>query len=187
MKFKLFGGLDCPDWILCEIAVLARLDTASLEALGAQCVKRLCADPVDWKSVDAVCEQQGLPPGDMRQAMTCLHTLLHNMVRFDVGDDVAHTELTMIGIRSEDAAALLSIVKDNKKYMLHVATMSVVRSPHVVAASTEYKVRDLGGGQLAVQLRFTTSDKTTVLLETNQQKFSALYAEMTLALQKMEK
>jgi len=187
MKFKLFGGLDCPDWILCEIAVLAKLETpSSLEVLGIQAVKRLCGEEVDWKAVDAVCESHGLSVYEMRQAMTSLHTLMHNIVRFEVPEDTAHTELTMIGIRSEDAAALLTILKEKKKHILYVASVNVVRAPHVVSNTTETMVRDLGDGQAGVQLRFTTSDKTMVCVEMPKQKFSALYSEMTLALLKME-
>ena len=36
MKFKLCGGLDCPDWILAEIASLSSISAIKVKQLAAE-------------------------------------------------------------------------------------------------------------------------------------------------------
>merc|ERR1711915_579698 len=41
MKFKFCGGLDCPDWILAEIATVAKISSIKFKQLAQEAVTQL--------------------------------------------------------------------------------------------------------------------------------------------------
>ena len=36
MRFQLCGGLDCPDWVLAEIAAMAKISSVKVRQLASQ-------------------------------------------------------------------------------------------------------------------------------------------------------
>jgi len=47
MKFAFCGNLDCPEWVLSEVAILNRMSAVKLKLILGQMVKKLTGVPFD--------------------------------------------------------------------------------------------------------------------------------------------
>ena len=45
MKFSFCGGLDCPDWLLAEIAAMASISAVKVKQISAKVTTQLCVCP----------------------------------------------------------------------------------------------------------------------------------------------
>ena len=55
MKFAFCGNLDCPEWVLSEVAVLNRMSAVKLKLILGQIVKKLTGVPFDNERLLKLC------------------------------------------------------------------------------------------------------------------------------------
>ena len=55
MKFAFCGNLDCPEWVLSEVAVLNRMSAIKLKLLLGQIVKKLTGQAYDQERLSKLC------------------------------------------------------------------------------------------------------------------------------------
>lgn len=130
MKFRLFGGLDCPDVVLAQLSVVAgmpvqmvsrfadHVTTVIVQTLQQQQQQQQSGDASassenqgDYAALHAGFMQspeiRGMPIMDVGMALSALHALITNITRFGVPHDVATNELSMLGLSSEAAETIV--------------------------------------------------------------------------------
>lgn len=126
MKFRFCGDLHCPDWILAEIASLAKLTSIKFKLLCSLIVKNLLADQ---KSAD----QQQTSGNEERNAnllkeaarianstenelkgmVAALEFILSASARYSVQSELLSNEMQQLGLPREHAAALSKVYSES--------------------------------------------------------------------------
>jgi hypothetical protein len=200
MKFKLFGGSDCPDLVLSQLAYFTQLSPETVRSLTEQClilVLTPCAaqrpaagealSPTDvenletrdaaWAEITAACsrqaelavsdgripvrasvresatQQQCAPLGEMEQAavLCAITTLCVNYHRYGVPPAAAAGELTMLGLDTEQAEAMMSQLRLAHTAMTEMMAATVPRIPAEFMPSV---AEGSGAGEeVSIQLR----------------------------------
>eukprot|EP01059_Diplonema_ambulator_P036866 TRINITY_DN9449_c0_g1_i1.p2 TRINITY_DN9449_c0_g1~~TRINITY_DN9449_c0_g1_i1.p2 ORF type:complete len:202 (+),score=37.79 TRINITY_DN9449_c0_g1_i1:73-678(+) len=98
MKFKLFGGLDCPDWFLSLLATVSTVSSESAMVMCRAAVDKIYERDIDWEMLEGVREAEGLDLHQLKEVMGCMHSIAVNSTRFDLSAPQLSHELTMLGL-----------------------------------------------------------------------------------------
>ena len=124
MKFLVFGGADCPDLVLAQLAGLSALTDAEADAVVDFAVEALAkgAPPPGDAASDAEEARdallasealQGADPYAVAQAACALHTLARNTARYRVPLDTASHEFGLLGVPSGVVDAMARAIAAN--------------------------------------------------------------------------
>ena len=126
MKFKLFGGSDCSDYLLAQLASVAALaetpgivasltENAVLNLLGGSTEDQEAAGSGARRAAeDTVVEMMQtemfaqLDEGELAQAMVAVHAVVESMVKYNVSYDHAVNDMTMLGLPKEGCAEIIA-------------------------------------------------------------------------------
>lgn len=161
MKFRLFGGFDCPDLLLAHLAALS----ATCDACGPAVVGSLCecalgailsttaGPPLDgdgspedpWEGLGSAhsgllvsLSLSGVKGGKMNfaQAVVGLRSLMDGILRYRVPFDVAVKELTMLGLAKEAADAVVAALRPERDNLQQrLLRNALPRAQHWTAAT----------------------------------------------------
>ena len=121
MKFKLFGDLDCPDWIIAHINSLSRLSSIKLKMLCNEVVKDIIskpafsADSIDILDLDKVLKitaDAKFDEPDARAVFAVLSYILRSAWKFEVDPGVLGNELQQLGLPKEHSASLTKVYSE---------------------------------------------------------------------------
>jgi hypothetical protein len=165
MKFRLFGGLDCPDTVLAQLSVVANMPTALLSRMvdhvttvvllaskaqldGAAAGGRPQETELDVQNATffASADVKDLLRMDVAQALTALHTIVANIIRFNITGDTAVHEMSMLGLAAE-AAEVIAAGSAGFSSQLRQA---LIDATAVVAAVTQPQAKVVSKTELVV-------------------------------------
>jgi selenocysteine lyase/cysteine desulfurase len=58
MRFEFCGNVDCPEWVLAEVALLNRISAVKLKLILVQIVKKITGQPFDNEKIIKLCRDQ---------------------------------------------------------------------------------------------------------------------------------
>ena len=201
MKFKIFGGLDCPDYLLAQVSVLSTLPVPMVSLFAEFCVSAFLArsklQPVDDAPFYDEVLASELPSMAVAQSLTAMHSLITQISRFQVNADTAINELTMLGVSKEAAEAMLSAHQAHADALMAACVAHTPMLPGVscceasawvaTAVSAEGEAAEDATStifiKLAQRLRPCTVDdgRRDVVVEVDPDKAKALLAELVVA------
>lgn len=211
MRFKLFGGLDCPDFLLAQLSVVASLpaeivakctDNAIAVILAPpQCpadaavandefLLQCAADVTAWRAAEGA-GRSGPATSPLLaavEAATAVHSIVESAVRFRVPADTCANELSMLGLAAEVADAITASLTACAAPLYKAQLRAMPMLAGIAAPSASIWAADDGSGAL-VRLRFSTSRQhaTTApaagdtVLEMTALQSQALLAELVRA------
>ena len=101
MRFRFCGGLDAPDWLLGEIAVLSQLDADAARALANEVVKKITnAQKVDYSEVSSLSDSS-----DVKALMAAVHFIISNAAKYGVAEGTVNTEVQQPAFHERPAAS----------------------------------------------------------------------------------
>lgn len=107
MKFAFCGNLDCPEWVLSEVAVLNRMSAVKLKLILGQIVKKLTGVPYDNDRLNKLCRDQNFDMEETKVVLALIEFLLTQAVRYVVTDKIFSKDLLQMGVAIENANALV--------------------------------------------------------------------------------
>lgn len=113
MKFHLCGGLDAPDWILAEIAMLGKLSAVQIKQLTSYIIQHIIEGSFDYDNVGKLISDS-LGPSDLKACIATLHFFVTNAAKFDVDEDTLSRELQQLGLPKEHTDSLSQTYRDSK-------------------------------------------------------------------------
>ena len=124
MKFRLFGGLDCSDFLLVQLAAIAMIGEQDVvEHLTDHAVGVIVANPSASAPDELNAELfslSSLKKVDQEEVMKAavgVHALVSSIARYSVPHDVAVNEMTMLGLTKEAAEIIAATSTKNLSKM----------------------------------------------------------------------
>ncbi|KAM8780682.1 COMM domain-containing protein 4 isoform 1-T1 [Rhynchonycteris naso] len=106
MRFRFCGDLDCPDWVLAEISILAKISSVKLRLLCAQVLKELLGQGIDYEKVLKLTADARFESGDVKAMVAVLSFILSSAAKYSVDGKSLSSELQQLGLPKEHAASL---------------------------------------------------------------------------------
>ena len=69
MRFRFCGGLDAPDWLLTEIAIVAKLSTKQITFFAEQVIKQLLGKDLAYDKLDKLAQVVKFTRSDVKAAL----------------------------------------------------------------------------------------------------------------------
>ena len=109
MKFAFCGNLDCPEWVLSEVAILNRMSAVKLKLILGQIGKKLTGVAFDSERLSKLCRDQNFDQEETKVVLALIEFVLVQAVRFSVTDKVFSKDLLQMGVAIENANALVKV------------------------------------------------------------------------------
>jgi hypothetical protein len=108
MKFRIFGNLDAPDWILKEIEVLSKMSAIKFKLLCSEIVRTLSSGDVDYEKIEKHCA--GYTPSDVKAIVAAVTLIIKNSAKYNVKPEIASLELQQLGLPKRHATDIEKIL-----------------------------------------------------------------------------
>jgi len=106
MRFKFCGDLDCPDWVLAEINILAKLTSVKMKLLVNQIIKGLLKEEIDFEKVKKLTSDAKFDIGDIKASVAGIDFIISSATKHDVDSEKLSDELQQLGLPKEHSMAL---------------------------------------------------------------------------------
>ncbi|XP_073442951.1 COMM domain-containing protein 4 isoform X3 [Dendrobates tinctorius] len=106
MRFRFCGDLDCPDWVLAEISILAKISSVKLKLICAQVLKEQLGEAIDYEKILKLTSDARFESGDIKATVAVLCFILSSAAKHNVSGDNLSSELQQLGLPREHAASL---------------------------------------------------------------------------------
>mmetsp|Transcript_20127 Transcript_20127/g.51867 ORF Transcript_20127/g.51867 Transcript_20127/m.51867 type:complete len:219 (+) Transcript_20127:29-685(+) len=187
MRFALCGGLDCPDWLLLEIATLSKVSAVRIRLLAQHVVaQELAGERVDDAKASKLVSDTKLDDSAARAVLAALHFVISGAAKHDVEEGALIDELQQLGLPKEHADAICrpyqqrraAIQAHAQRVGLRCARLqsSGYRVEHVLASS-EQSVANTP--IVTMRLDLTTGERLAFAVDAD--GFDVLYAELQRA------
>jgi COMM domain containing 4 len=195
MRFRFCGGLDAPDWLLAEIAILSPLGTATCAALCKVVVHQLKTATLDYVTLESLTkkgEGGDLKQSDVKGVVAALNYILRNACKYGVDRADLETEIQQMGLTKDAATSV------GKQYVTSKDTLvAVFRDNSLTLAKpkeVEWRVDAVLGSSagkpsagVCVQMRLDDdSGNGTTSFEVEANLFKLLHAELSNAQQQLQ-
>ena len=196
MRFRFCGDLDCPDWVLAEIATLSKITSVKMRLLCSQVIRDLTGEGIDYAKVEKLTSDAKYELSDIKASIAALSFILSSAAKYSVDGESLSNELQQLGLPKEHAVALCKVYQDNlaklqssfQERSLKLDKLSNMewRVDYVLGSSELKEVKEP-----EVQLKFdksggTTSKPEAVSFTISSDKFRVLLSEMKQAQNFME-
>merc|ERR1711990_458627 len=189
MKFVFCGGLDAPDWILTEIAVLSQITFIQMKRMVLQVSSELLGKGVDWDKVDKIAQKLEFNKSDVKAAFAAIRYIMSNAAKYDCEHGLLREELLQLGLPPELCDALCRTYKKHKDNLRLRLKKQTVRLPcldkldwrvdYVLSSSA---LKDVNTPTVSMKLDIGA---TSTSFEMTADKFLVLYQELKEARDQM--
>lgn len=187
MRFALCGGLDCPDWLLLEIATLSKVSAVRIRLLAQQVVaQELAGEDVDETKALKLVADTKLDDSSARAVLAALHFVISGAARHDVDDPTLLDELQQLGLPKEHADAICRPYRQKCTAIQAHARRTGVQFPRL--RSSGYRVEhvlassDLGETSAPIttlRLELTSGERLTFSMDAD--SLEVLHSELRRA------
>merc|ERR1711915_267840 len=194
MKFKFCGGLDCPDWILAEIATVAKISSIKFKQLAQEAVTQ----PLSYNhhpSLSSLSLETKLSEESVAAVLSSISWILVGVSRGKVDHSSLQYELLQLGTPKEHAGILSRLYRDNREKLIEAVRKESLRLSCLKSINwkLDKEVGEAGGeSEKIVKIEIETSNqrkdevmKRTVLL--TEGKIKVLLRELMKAREVIEK
>eukprot|EP00123_Amoebidium_parasiticum_P021103 comp61583_c0_seq1/m.47899 comp61583_c0_seq1/g.47899 ORF comp61583_c0_seq1/g.47899 comp61583_c0_seq1/m.47899 type:complete len:201 (-) comp61583_c0_seq1:425-1027(-) len=138
MHFRFCGGLDCPDWVLAETALLSKLATSKARRLCELVADNISGTEIDYEKAGVLTSDAKFAVSDVKAAIAALTFILTSAIKYGVSGDELTNELLQLGLPKDHAAGVSKVFVDRQEAMKAALRAKVLTLPRV--EGTEWKV-----------------------------------------------
>ena len=109
--------MDPPDWLIGEIALLARVSAVRLRVIANTVCGKLTGKGGDIDRAFKMIKDSGFNMEETKAALGSIHFILSTAGKFQVDEDILKEELQQLGLPSEIANSLTTAYTNNKEPM----------------------------------------------------------------------
>ena len=106
MRFRFCGDLDCPDWVLAEMNILARLTSVKMKLLVMQVIRGILDEGIDFVKVEKLTSDAKYDIGDIKASVAGLQFIITSAAKHGVNGETLSNELQQLGLPKEHSTTL---------------------------------------------------------------------------------
>lgn len=114
MRFKFCGNIDCPEWLITEIAYLTKISSVKLRILCNQTCNFIITKSKNYKDIKKILEEMNFSEQEANIIISVLEFILKSAAKFDVEDLVLNQELLQLGLSQDNADSVSKVFKNQK-------------------------------------------------------------------------
>ncbi|KAF8784429.1 COMM domain-containing protein 4-like [Argiope bruennichi] len=194
MKFRFCGDLDCPDWVLAEIATLSRISSVKMKLLSNQVVNGILGTPIDYEKVSKLTADAKLENSDVKATIATISFILTSSAKHGIDEESLSNELQQLGLPKESAAALCKIFSEKfsllqKKLRNDFLKLTEIKNinwqvDHILSSSC---LSDVNNPSVKISFEVTENEATNLhSINMSSSKFQTLLHELKQACAAME-
>ena len=138
MRFRFCGDLDCPNWLLSEVAALSKISTARVKVLANEIVSNCLQGTFNHEKVLKVESEESDGMSTLKGAVAAVHFILINAARHDVDETSLTQEIQQLGLPKENAEEISRSYRENKESLRDNLSSKSFRVSRLV--DTEWRV-----------------------------------------------
>ena len=123
MRFRFCGDLDCPDWVLAEISILAKMSSVKMKLFCVQVMNAILGGKIDYDKVAKFTTDAKFEEGDVKASIAAVNFIFSSSGKYSVDGETLSNELQQLGLPKKLATALCKVYSD-KQTSLHEALKS---------------------------------------------------------------
>jgi len=114
MKFRFCGDLDCPDWVLAEIATISKISNIRVRVLVGQIITGILGGNIDYAKILKLTADSNFEISDVKGSVAALHFIISNSAKHDVDEPTLVNELQQLGLPKEHSESVCKPYRENK-------------------------------------------------------------------------
>jgi COMM domain containing 4 len=192
MRFRFCGDLDCPDWLLAEVAAMAQLEKHDMSIIATEVLsfilKRAGDGFVDGTecAVNLVEKLPSISVSHLEGFSVAVHFMLTNSAKHNVDSSSLSQEIMQLGMDREHAAVIKDIYENNKEEFRRIAADTSYRLNRLMKA--EWRIDQIlvssnsDEGEYSeekVAVVKLTLDRGTLAFEINEDRLDILLYELS--------
>jgi hypothetical protein len=150
MRFKTFGDLDAPEWILAQIVTMSAMLSCSLvfftqseqhfcrAKLSSIRFKMLCTQviacmvdgsSIDHEKISKMTKDASFDNSDTKAVLAAINHMFRSAARFDCDEEVFSNEIGQLGLPKEHVDAMVRCFKDKKTVLRGALREDMISAP----------------------------------------------------------
>jgi len=129
MRFKCFGDLDAPDWILAEISVLSKISSVRMKLIVSQVIASLRGTAMDYAKIAKLTSDAGFEPSEIKAAVAALEHILKSAAKYDCDAGKLESELQQLGLPKEHSSSLCRPYREQQSALRESLASNTLRLP----------------------------------------------------------
>ncbi|XP_053211904.1 COMM domain-containing protein 4-like [Panonychus citri] len=109
MRFKLFGDLDCPDWVLANLNLLAKLSSVKVKLICNLVISDVGKKEIDFEKLLKITSDAKFDEKDSRACFMVVSFILKSAWRFNIEQSIVTAELQQLGLPKEHTTAIAKV------------------------------------------------------------------------------
>ncbi|KAK3851028.1 hypothetical protein Pcinc_042295 [Petrolisthes cinctipes] len=109
MRFRFCWDVDCPDWLLAEIATLSKLTSVKLRLMAGSVAKSIFGEPLSHDVITKLATDAKISECECSAGVAAVRWVLVSGAGAGVGAAVLDSELQQLGLPREHAAAITRV------------------------------------------------------------------------------
>ncbi len=114
MRFRFCGDLDCPNWVLSEVAALSKLSSARVKVLASEVILNSLQGAFNHEKVLKLISDESDGLSTLKGVVAAVHFILINAARYDVDETSLTQEIQQLGLPKENAEAIARMYREHK-------------------------------------------------------------------------
>ena len=114
MKFRFCGDLDCPNWVLSEIATLSLFTSVRVKVLAIQVLSSTLEGTFNHEKVLKLTSNDAKGLSNIKGITAAVHFILTNAARYDLDEISLTQEIQQLGLPKENAEAITKLYREHK-------------------------------------------------------------------------
>jgi len=128
MRFKFCGDLDCPDWILPQIATASKLTSIKLKFITLEVINGIITGNLNWAKAIKLGSDGKLDEAEIKCCLAALEFLIKSSAKYHVDGETLANELQQLGLPKEHSISLCKCYvekRDQLSKALHDRSLKV--------------------------------------------------------------
>ncbi|CAF0776949.1 unnamed protein product [Brachionus calyciflorus] len=115
MKFRFCGDLDCPDWVLAEIATISKISSIKARQLASLVAQSIVTnEQLENEKLEKLANDSKLEINDIKACVALIEFVLKCSTKHSCNGETLSSELQQLGLPKEHSTSICKVFDDNQ-------------------------------------------------------------------------